>query len=144
MNETTIIRPQLAVSAAIFRDGRLLLVRRARMPAHGLYTLPGGRVEMGETLVEAVLREVREETSLAIEVLGLAGYREILPRAGSAGKVTGHYVILPFAARWTDGEVSLNDELDDERWIDPGEIATLATTDGLAGIVATAARIAGA
>ena len=55
-------RPYLAVSAAIIRDGKVLVVRRARKPALGVYTLPGGGVETGETLIEAVTREVREET----------------------------------------------------------------------------------
>ena len=68
-------RPYLAVSAAIFRDGRVLIVRRARPPAHGIYTLPGGGVELGETLEEAVIREVREETALEITPVALAGYR---------------------------------------------------------------------
>ncbi len=56
-------RPYLAVSAAIMRDGKVLVVRRARKPALNLYTLPGGAVELGETLHEAVMREVREETA---------------------------------------------------------------------------------
>src|SRR5437763_8328039 len=73
-------RPILAVSAAILRDGRVLLVRRARPPAGGLFSLPGGVVEVGETLTEAVKREVREETSLAIEPVALAGYREVVAR----------------------------------------------------------------
>ena len=73
-------RPYLAVSAAIFRDGQVLIVRRARPPAHGLYTLPGGGVELGETLEEAVIREVREETSLDVEPVALAGYRQAITR----------------------------------------------------------------
>ena len=60
-------RPQLAVSAAIFRDGKVLLVRRARSPGKGFHSLPGGRVEFGESLHEALVREVREETALTIE-----------------------------------------------------------------------------
>ena len=56
-------RPILAVSAAIIRDGKVLVVRRARKPALGVYTLPGGGVEVGETLTQAVVREVREETA---------------------------------------------------------------------------------
>ncbi|WP_245333301.1 NUDIX domain-containing protein, partial [Bradyrhizobium guangdongense] len=59
--------PQLAVSAAIFRDGKVLLVRRARSPAKGFYSLPGGRVEFGESLHQALSREVDEETGLRIE-----------------------------------------------------------------------------
>src|SRR6202521_5905942 len=86
-------RPYLAVSAAIFRDGRVLIVRRARPPAHGLYTLPGGGVELGETLEEAVIREVREETGLAIEPVDLVGYRQAIARDGD-GRVERHFVIL--------------------------------------------------
>lgn len=130
----TMPRPQLAVSAAIFRDGKVLVIRRAREPARALYTLPGGRVEGGETLIEAVAREVREETALAIDVLDLAGYREILPRADQPG----HFVILPFAARWTSGEVVLNEESDDFRWVTLTELAGLPTTPGLAEIVRSA------
>src|SRR6202012_514080 len=100
------IRPQLAVSAAIFRDGKVLLVRRARSPGKGSYSLPGGRVEFGESLHTALAREVDEETGLKIEIVGLAGWREALP-ATSGG---GHYVILSFAARWIAREPVLNDE----------------------------------
>src|SRR5271163_263373 len=101
-------RPYLAVSAAIFRDGRVLIVRRARPPADGLYTLPGGGVELGETLEQAVVREVREETALEIEPIALAGYRQAIARDGE-GRIERHFVILPFVARWIAGEVLLND-----------------------------------
>ena len=137
-------RPYLAVSAAIFRDGRVLIVRRAGPPAHGLYTLPGGGVELGETLVEAVTREVREETGLEIEAHGLAGYRQLIARDGS-GRIERHFVILPFAARWIAGEVSLNEELGEAHWLDPAALAGLQTTEGLALIVnAARERIAAA
>ena len=71
--------PQLAVSAVIFRDGKILLVRRARSPGKGFYSLPGGRVEFGESLHTALHREVDEETALQIEIVGLARWREVLP-----------------------------------------------------------------
>ena len=130
-------RPILAVSAAILRDGQVLLVRRARPPAGGLFSLPGGVVEVGETLTEAVAREVREETSLAIEPVALAGYREVLARDAD-DRVERHFVILPFAARWVSGEPVLNEELSEWCWVDPAEIAGMQTTPGLAGIVAAA------
>lgn len=129
-------RPQLAVSASIFRDGKILLVRRARQPAKGTYTLPGGRVEFGESLVEAVMREVREETALVIDVAGLAGWREVLPNAATG--IAGHFVIMSFAARWVAGDVALNDELDDFRWCDPGNPGVQPTTAGLGEIIASA------
>ena len=130
-------RPYLAVSAAIFRDGRVLIVRRARPPAHGLYTLPGGGVELGETLEEAVVREVREETGLEVEPVALAGYRQAIAR-DAAGAVERHFVILPFAARWVAGEVLLNEELSEARWLEPLALDGLNTTEGLALIVRAA------
>jgi ADP-ribose pyrophosphatase YjhB (NUDIX family) len=131
-------RPYLAVSAAIFRDGRVLIVRRARAPANGLYTLPGGGVELGETLEEAVVREVREETGLDVEPVALAGYRQAITRDSSGG-VERHFVILPFAARWIAGEVSLNEELGEAHWLEPAALSGLETTEGLA-LIVNAAR----
>jgi len=133
-------RPFLAVSAAIMRDGKVLAVRRARNPAINLYTMPGGVVEIGETLTEAVMREVREETALTIEPVALAGHREAILR-DAQGKVERHFIILCFAAHWRAGDVVLNEELDDARWLTPGELAGLPTTEGLADIVAAAAAL---
>jgi ADP-ribose pyrophosphatase YjhB (NUDIX family) len=130
-------RPFLAVSAAIVRDGKVLVVRRARNPALSLYTLPGGVVETGETLLQAVAREVREETALTIEPVALAGHREAIVR-DAQGRVERHFVILCFAARWLAGEPVLNEELNDARWLDPAELSRLRTTEGLAEIVAAA------
>jgi 8-oxo-dGTP diphosphatase len=130
-------RPILAVSAAIFRDGKVLVVRRARRPALNLFTLPGGAVEIGETLTDAVTREVREETALEVEPVGLAGHREVITR-DAQGRVERHFIILCFAARWRSGESVLNDELDDARWLEPAELSSLRTTDGLAEIIAAA------
>jgi 8-oxo-dGTP diphosphatase len=133
-------RPFLAVSAAIFRHGRVLIVRRARPPADGIYTLPGGVVEVGETLEQAVIREILEETALAIEPVALAGYREAIVRDADA-RVERHFVILPFAAHWRSGEVALNEELAEAHWLAPSELAGLRTTEGLAQIVAAAAEL---
>jgi len=130
-------RPYLAVSAAIVRDGKVLVVRRARKPALNLYTLPGGAVELGETLHEAVTREVREETQLTIEPIALAGTRDVIVRDAQQ-RVERHFVILCFAARWLAGEPRLNEELGDARWLKPAELSGLNTTDGLAEIVASA------
>jgi 8-oxo-dGTP diphosphatase len=130
-------RPYLAVSAAIFRAGRILIVRRGRPPLQGLYTLPGGAVELGETLEQAVIREVREETGLAIEPISLAGYRQVIAR-DREGKIERHFVILPFAARYLAGEIALNAELAEAKWLLPAELAGLKTTEGLAEIVTAA------
>ena len=135
-------RPYLAVSAAIVRGGKVLVVRRARNPALNLYTLPGGAVETGETLTDAVVREVREETQLTVEPVALAGNREVIVR-DAQGRVERHFVILCFAARWLAGEPVLNEELDDARWLAPAELAGLHTTEGLAEIVAAAIELLG-
>jgi 8-oxo-dGTP diphosphatase len=132
--------PQLAVSAAIFRNGNILLVRRARSPAKGFYSLPGGRVEFGETLHAAVHREVAEETALKIEILDLAAWHEVVP--GTSGG--GHYLIMSFAARWTSGEVILNDELDDYKWLAPEALGELKTTFGLQEVILSARGLLGA
>lgn len=136
------IRPQIAVSAAIFRDGKVLLTRRARSPAKGFYSLPGGRVEFGELLHQALAREIDEETGLDIEIIGLAGWREVLPAAAGAG----HYLIMSFAARWVAREPVLNDELDDYRWIAPEALAGLGDlklTGGLEEVIQSAHRLIG-
>ncbi len=131
-------RPYLAVSAAIFHAGRVLIVRRGTPPMQGVFTLPGGGVELGETLEQAVVREVREETGLAIEPVALAGYRQVIARDADGG-IERHFVILPFAARYLAGEIALNAELVEAAWLWPAELSGLNTTEGLADIV-TAAR----
>ena len=132
--------PQLAVSAAIFRDGKILLVRRARSPGTGFYSLPGGRVEFGEALHTALTREIDEETALRVEIVGLAAWREVLPGTGGGG---GHYLIMSFAARWSAGEPRLNDELDDFKWLAPDALGGLKVTDGLGDVIAAAGRLIG-
>jgi ADP-ribose pyrophosphatase YjhB (NUDIX family) len=130
-------RPQLAVSAAIFRDDRVLLVRRARSPGKGFYSLPGGRVEFGESLHTALHREVDEETAIQIEIIGLAGWREVLP--GTSGG--GHYMIMSFAARWAAKEPVLNDEHDDFKWLAPDALGDLKVTGGLPEVIQAAWRL---
>ncbi len=129
-------RPYLAVSAAIVRGDRVLVVRRARPPGD-VFTLPGGVVEAGETLREAVIREVKEETGLSIEPVALAGHREMI-RRDAEGRVERHFIILAFAARWQAGEPRLNHELAEARWVKPGEVAAMRTTEGLADIIVAA------
>ena len=137
-------RPILAVSAAIFRDGKVLMVRRARKPALGVYTLPGGGVETGETLIEAVMREVREETALEIEPVALAGYREAIVRDAQGRRRTPfrHLVLCRALARRRAGAQRGTRRRALAR---PAELPALRTTEGLAEIVAAAfARLAAA
>ncbi|HEU4805856.1 MAG TPA: NUDIX hydrolase [Nitrobacter sp.] len=131
--------PQLAVSAAIFRDGKVLLVRRTRPPGKGLHSLPGGRVEFGETMAQALHREVAEEAGLTVEIVGLAGWREVIPTQPAHG----HYLVMSFAAHWIAGEPVLNDELDAFLWVAPELPADLRLTEGLQIIIDSARRLVG-
>ena len=134
-------RPFLAVSAAIIRDGRVLIARRAKGASTGVFTLPGGVVEAGETLQQAVVREVREETGIAVEPVALAGQREFITRDDTS-RVSRHFVIMCFACRWISGEgVPLLEELSELCWLRPSEIAGLKTTEGLSEIVDSAFRL---
>ena len=130
-------RPQLAVSAVIFRDGKVLLLRRAKSPGNGFWSLPGGRVEFGESLHTALTREVDEEAGLEIDIVALAGWREVLPGASGGG----HYLIMSFAARWKANEPRLNEEHDDFKWVDPGKFGDLKLTGGLPEVVEAARRL---
>lgn len=128
-------RPFLAVSAAIIRDGKVVIVRRGAGVATGVYTLPGGVVEAGETVREAVVREVREEIGMTIEPLEPAGYREMIARDAD-GRVKRHFVILCFAARWIAGEpIPDLTEIAEAEWRFPAEVEGLKTTDGLREII---------
>jgi 8-oxo-dGTP diphosphatase len=130
-------RPFLAVSAVIIRGGRILLVRRAREPGRGLFSLPGGVVEAGETLAEAVSREVHEETGLTVAPVRLAGHREAIVR-DAAGRVERHFVILAFACRYVAGEAGPSDEVAEAHWVTPDEVAGFVTTAGISEIIAAA------
>ena len=122
--------PICAVGAIVLEKGEVLLVRRNRAPALGQWSLPGGRVEWGETLREAIAREVREETGIDIEVEGLAGIAErILP--DDEGKTEYHYVILDFWARPKSRDLTPGDDASEARWVPVGELNDYELTAGL-------------
>jgi 8-oxo-dGTP diphosphatase len=134
-------RPILAVSAAVFREGRVLIVRRARAPLIAHFSLPGGVVEVGETLAAAVARELEEEVGVEAEIVAFNRHVEAIAREGD--RIRTHYVIASFVARWTSGEACLSDEVDALDWIDPAGALPSPTTPGLRDILASAARIEG-
>lgn len=133
-------RPILAVSMAVFRQGRVLVVRRAREPMIGRFTLPGGVVEIGEPLAVAAARELREEVGVEAEIIAFNRHVEAIEREGE--RIRMHYVIASFVARWTSGEARAIDEIDAVDWIDPDAGPPLPTTPGLGEILTSAARIA--
>lgn len=114
---------------AVIRDpaGRLLLIRRGHEPGAGLWSLPGGRIEPGETHQQAVVREVLEETGLSVECGRLLGTAEI-PAPGRAVIEVSDYLAVV-----TEGLLAPGDDADDARWVTAAGLAALPLTDGLAG-----------
>ena len=152
------LRPILAVSLAVFRGDLVLIARRAKAPLRGLYSLPGGVVEIGETLQEAALRELQEEVGLQAEILGFndhvgpaCGVRWVEPGAAGAALVEAivrdekgvraHYVIASFVGRWLGGEAQLSNETDSVLWVNPRESLQAPTTPGLAAVLAKACTV---
>lgn len=122
--------PLCGVGAIVLEKGEILLVKRDRDPGRGEWTLPGGRVEWGESLHEALARECREETGIDVEVEGLAGIAErIVP--DDEGEVTHHYVILDFWARPRSRDLEAGDDAADARWFKVEELRELSLTPGL-------------
>ena len=130
-------RPFVGASIAVIRDGRVLLAARAREPLRGVWTLPGGLVEPGETLAEAALRELHEEVGVTAQVVGVLRPTQIILRDDD-GRVRHHYVVHPHAALWRGGEPVPGPEALGVRWTLLSELAELATTPGLAGTLAEA------
>jgi ADP-ribose pyrophosphatase YjhB (NUDIX family) len=130
-------RPFLGASTACFRDGRVLLAARGRPPLEGVYSLPGGLVEPGETLAEAALRELREEVGVEAKLLGFVMPVEVIER-DPEGRVRLHIVIAAHAARWVSGEPQTGPEARDVRWFTETEIDSHPTTPGLAAVLARA------
>ena len=129
----------LAVSVAVFRNGQVLVGRRAREPMIGRFSLPGGVVELGETLAEAVARELYEEVGVEADILAFNRHVEPILRDGD--RIRAHFVIASFVARWRRGEARVSEEMDAVAWIEPSACASLPTTPGLAEILKSAQRI---
>lgn len=122
-------RPTPAVSALIVQDHRILLINRGCEPNKGLWSLPGGSIELGETAREALVREVREETSLEIEPGDVAGVHDVIYRG--ADGIRFHYVVITFRARVIGGKLAAGSDAAETGWFAPHEIAGLPTTDRL-------------
>ena len=109
-------RPQVAVGAIVIRDNKVLLVKRRQPPGEGLWAIPGGRVELGETLKEAVEREVREETQVAIRPRHPVYTFEVIERDND-GRIRFHYVIVDLIADYVSGEPKPGDDACEARWV---------------------------
>jgi 8-oxo-dGTP diphosphatase len=131
------VLPRAAVSAAIFRHGRVLLVRRGRPPSAGVWSLPGGHIEPGETTLDAIRRELREETSIAARIVDIVAVKDVIHRNDS-GELIFHRVIVVFYGEWLSGEPEAADDAAAACWFDPASLMEFDTTEGLAEIVQSA------
>jgi 8-oxo-dGTP diphosphatase len=123
-------RPELSVGAVVVHDGSLLLVRRGHGPAAGEWSVPGGRVERGEMLAEAVAREVLEETGLECICGELLGWVEIITDEPDPEH---HFVVLDFVATVLEhGQPVAGDDAAEVRWVPVDEVLELNLVDGLA------------
>lgn len=118
-------RTVLGVGAVIWNDrNEVLLVRRANPPLRDEWSLPGGKVEFGETLHDALTREIREETGVEIAILGVIDVAELVPDSG-AGTGEQHYVLIDYCARALSGEAVAASDASEARWFSPAEIDSL-------------------
>ena len=120
--------PQVAVGAIVMRDDKILLVKRGKDPNKGQWAIPGGSVQLGETLQEATEREVREETGLMVKAREPVYTFDFIER-DRRGRVRFHYVIVDLAADLVAGNLHAADDASDARWFNAGEIGAGGVTE---------------
>lgn len=127
------------MGAVLIRDNAVLLVERAREPHKGYWSLPGGVVETGETLADAVRREVREETGLVVEPLAVVEIFERILR-DAQGRAEYHYVLIDYVCAVVGGELAPADDVSQARWFPRGDLAGIRLTEGSLAVIEKAFR----
>ena len=115
-------RPLVGVGVVAIKDGRVLLIRRAKPPRAGRWSLPGGRQRLGETVRETAAREVREEAGVEVEVTALLDVVDSITR-DEAGAIAYHYTLVDFLAEWRAGDARAGGDATAALWADPGDLA---------------------
>lgn len=133
-------QPLVGVALVVFDGERVLLVERAHPPAQGQWTVPGGLVEVGETVAEAALRELREETGLTVDVGPIVEVVERILRDAD-GRVEYHYIIVDLLGRSPRGEPRAGSDSAEVRWVAPSELTALPLTEGLLPVIEKARRL---
>jgi ADP-ribose pyrophosphatase YjhB (NUDIX family) len=126
--------PRVGVGAVVLHEDKVLLVRRGRPPSAGRWSLPGGLVELGETTVDAVRRELMEECGIGIHVVGVAGVLDRVVR-DDAGRVRYHYVLVDFLAYTASEAVTPGSDADEACWVDMREVERMDVTEGLMNMI---------
>ena len=119
--------PRVAVGAVVFKDDRVLLVRRGKAPAMGQWAIPGGSVRLGETLQAAAEREIREETGIRI-VAGKPIYTFDVVDRDAENRIRYHYVIIDFEGTYQGGALRAGDDALEARWVAADELKGLAVS----------------
>ena len=126
--------PFVGVGAIIIEDDRVLLVKRGNPPLAGEWSIPGGLLEVGETLRAAAVREAWEETSLRVEAADLLGvYDRVLP--GESGRTLYHYVLIDFLCRRISGEAKAGGDAAEVRWVSREEAGKLSLAEDTAEVI---------
>lgn len=132
--------PRPGVSAAIFRDGKVLLGQRAKPPLQGVWSLPGGHIEPGESAATAARREVLEETGISAELKDVAGVADVILHHDD-GSLRVHYVLTVFYGIWLSGDAVPGSDCQGVQWADPLALDGLTMTKGTPAMIAKAYRL---
>ncbi|HTE56063.1 MAG TPA: NUDIX hydrolase [Kofleriaceae bacterium] len=142
MSASAPVRPVVAAAGVAFdQDGRVLLVRRGRPPNQQVWSVPGGRIEPGEPAADAAVREVAEETGLAVRAVELVTAVDWIER-GDDGALQVHYVILDYLVEVIDGALVAGDDAAEAGWFAPDQLARLSVTAGLHQVIERAREMA--
>ncbi len=128
MNREYAGHPMVGVGGIVLNEGKVLLVKRGKQPGYGKWSIPGGMVELGETLSEALKREVLEECGIEIELADVVAVLERVIRREDE-KVRYHYVLVDFLGYWKGGDLQPASDILEARWADPAEMEALEMTE---------------
>ena len=135
------LRPVPAVGVICFRGDEVLLIQRGTPPRIGEWSLPGGRIEPGERARVAALRELREETSVEAELVGLVDVVDAIFENRAGDRITRHYVLVDYAARWLSGEPIAGDDAAQARFFHLSELSSLEMWDETLRVIDAAAML---
>lgn len=128
--------PIPAVGVVCLKDDAVLLIRRGNPPRQGEWSLPGGRIEWGEAAADAALRELREETGVSANLVGLIDVVDGVFRARATGEIWAHYVLIDYAALWQEGEPRAGDDAADARFVPLADLHQIELWDETRRIIA--------
>lgn len=130
--------PVVGVGAVVWKNQSVLLIRRSNPPLKGQWSLPGGKQQLGETVHQAAIREVLEETGVTIQIFGTAAVIDLIDRDGE--EIRFHYTVIDVSAEWVAGDALAGDDADDVAWVRADQLDDYAVTEAVHSVVAVSAR----